>query len=711
MAEITRQGPESFALQGQAPQAVQQRAGFQPTMARASTAGIANFAPDLAGLEQSSKTMDALVKLGGSFLAPRIQQAAQEQFMEGVRKASTGQALKEIIDDQPWYAEIFGPSNAGNGARFYTTQTKIAEFVGETQRRMPELAQQGPEAARQYAFNALQQFMTGDAAADQIITKELTDKFQPLFAQHAKEHYVFKQKEAYNEQQGAWAGLGDNYEAFIRSGATGTQKPEDAEAAKASLFGDLVAFPGQLPDSHEAGITEFAIAQAAKGNYHTIKALKDSGILAQIKDGSRRASVERAIGANASLRIGQEVPAVAMEIARNSLNYQQNPQEYLDAIERINEEASKRSGVPRSDAEVIPSGRVDELLTAWLRNKDNVQARAALEAAQAAEEQAKVNFAQAGLANGTAQLMIANKLTTTAHVEQAGTKDFLAAQGDPAKMADVLVRSKDYKLQAAETFFAGTLAGGSQWSPAWESAVSVFKAAGDLTAVARYTSPDQRDKLTHYAQLTAPNANGEPGIPPAVAYTIVHGPGAKAPEIKDKPVGFDELIRKAVSAKYTGWFSDDLDESSLRVVEQMVSSQFSANRASAGSDAGAVAVALVEAEKAGLQRIGNSAVWSLDPRATPLNEVINEGSGDTGRALEAVMADIAKNTLKEGKFDHYRLYRTPDRNGKAELYFEGFQKGVRIGTVITSDRLKSKARSLVDTRPTVQPDNTLGASP
>lgn len=642
---------------------------------------------------QSDATMKALLGLGASALAPLVQEEAQRQFMVGVGKAMEGQALKEIVDEQPWYTQIFAPSNAATGARMYTKQAQVAKFVGDVQAKMPELVKQGSGEVQKYAYSALKGLMTGDAIADGIITQEVTEKFGPLFAQHAKGHYEHVQNEAYGAQQGAWGSLGKNFNEQAKAVVKDPMAQPALDAQFGNLLRDLSPFPGQPEDSYEKGMTEFLVGQAAAGNYHTIKRLRALGVVDGIKDGTRKATVERAINAGAQGAVAAAVPELAQDMAANYFNLSQDAPGFLAARAALNAKAAALTGV--DDAKIYADAATDNDLIAWMGRKQSAQGKIDTEAHAAANAQVLDALAEAALDNGNAKQLISDGVLKAETVSRAASRKMLTALSKgPVEIAKVLGSSTDYEMQSANTYFSNALNTREYNSNYGAAAEAVHLLQGKARgAVAKYISPDEMTKLEAYNTLIARDASGKPTMEPSVAYQIANNPIARAASsrLPVEVTGRNEAIRAAVKDKYTSWiFPNSVDKASLKMAERVTSGSMNA-LGSNTDDETAAAYALERAvSTSGLQQVGKRLLVAANPRDKPLHSLIGFGEGDTAAAFDSVMDEIAKG-VGASEFDDYQLIRLPDRDGRAQVHLDAYVDGKRVNTIITSDRLKDRA--------------------
>src|SRR5262245_48675219 len=121
---------DTFSIDPGSPVTPRQTAGEVAVMSNIQPSAVAQQIAPMAQVDTgiNGATVDALLKMGSDVLQPQIKAAAQQQFMEGVQRASTGEAVKDIVESQPWYTQVFGPSSAVAGARAYTVATQVAGF-------------------------------------------------------------------------------------------------------------------------------------------------------------------------------------------------------------------------------------------------------------------------------------------------------------------------------------------------------------------------------------------------------------------------------------------------------------------------------------------------------------------------------------------------------------------------------------------------------
>ena len=95
--------------------------------------GLGNMAND------NDPTLDLVMKVAGAVVGPALKKYQTEQYVAGMQRAASGAAVKDIVDEQPWYSRIFGDSDVVEGARAYTQQAKATETAMLMTENMQEL--------------------------------------------------------------------------------------------------------------------------------------------------------------------------------------------------------------------------------------------------------------------------------------------------------------------------------------------------------------------------------------------------------------------------------------------------------------------------------------------------------------------------------------------------------------------------------------------
>ena len=89
------------------------------------------------------KTFEAVIGFADKAFGEKLGEIKQEQFLRGMQQAASGEALTDIVNEQPWYSKVFGDSDVVEGARQYSALEKGAEFSTQLDQEMPELRKLG----------------------------------------------------------------------------------------------------------------------------------------------------------------------------------------------------------------------------------------------------------------------------------------------------------------------------------------------------------------------------------------------------------------------------------------------------------------------------------------------------------------------------------------------------------------------------------------
>lgn len=139
-------------------------------------------------------TFTALAQLGGDMLKPHIEAERQAAYMRGVQQASSKQAITEIVDEQPWYAKLFGSTSLVDGARAYTASTKASDMVSSIEADMPKLRHLDGAAFAEHTSKLMNSLHTGDAPTDMMITQQSLAVLPHIMKAQAKANILYKKE-------------------------------------------------------------------------------------------------------------------------------------------------------------------------------------------------------------------------------------------------------------------------------------------------------------------------------------------------------------------------------------------------------------------------------------------------------------------------------------------------------------------------------------
>lgn len=624
-----------------------------------------NIAPGLtagaAGVDDTNaKTFRVITDLASGVLAPKIKEAAQEQFISGVQRAMTGEALSEIVADQPWYSDIFAPSSALAGARAYTTQAAIAQWAGKMQEAMPNLAKVGPEELRSAAVGSLQGFLTGDANADALITAGVVEQMAPLFKQHAKAHYIHVQQQASAAQISAWEAEAVVYQGLAAAEANGigTVSAADKDAAKARLLASVGPFADQSDDSYERNIKTFLEGAASAGNFQVVRLFKEAGLYEKISP-DKRAELERTLAVQGRKALDKAIPKYAMEIAMLVNDMKQNPAGIVEKVQALNEKAAKATGI--TEAELIPPQQLDNIIGRVMLSQAEEDRQAANRKQPTPDVGPTIAHSLLFTAPGALDKAIDTGLVKKTDAERAGLQAWQEAQ-TPTDKARVLNARTLGAFDTIKSDFVNTLR-----SPEFQAGV------GQMAAV--YQGLAENVKPLYFSEADRAvmdrfNAQVRSGMPPEAAWTVTKTGHSITSHLLPDNLRDEasKLIREHVENENENFLGvNAVSDASLRTIEAATMRAYRSDRSNNPADV-AVKRAYAQARANGLDVQGRHAIINARVQDRPLATVVGEGVRATAEAFDALMEAKAK--AHGSDLENYTVVRSPDRGGQAMLWVE-----------------------------------------
>lgn len=639
------------------------------------------------GEREAAATMDVLFKLGKDTLMPLIQEEAQNQFMSGVRKAMEGQALKEIVDEQPWYTNIFGPNNAAEGARFYTAQTRIAQFQGDLQTKMPQFAEQGPEALQTYALEAMKAAKTGDPTADAIITKEFLGAVAPAFKQQAKESYIIQQKKANEAQTSAYTSSLRATDQLLRRPAVDDAEVADRATQIDNLIAGLSTPNGQRFGAQEDNLYNAVLANAAEGNVTVLGELKKRGVLA-VLPADKQDTLQRALVQGSLVALNRELPKYAVSKAQIEADQAAGVEAFVARRDALNKLFAKETGI--TEVELFPSATMDNSVRSIIDYNERARAQQAIKLGkELAARQEQVSALTAVDKGGLAE-QVSLGVFDAKTAQLALTARLNAAMADPEQQGLIAARNPGVESATLRETF-GQLNAQPEHTTGFERAYKVYKGlSANPQAIAQYLTAPQRKQMEDYDRLV------QAGTQPADAYQLaLRVPVRYDADIANDPSGArNKALLEAATAigQDSNWYNPfswgktELDTAGVRMLARAGQRAF----AFGGDPARNALSAISDAQKLGFQKYGTRGVLGLEPANPDLYTLLKRDTRDVDNGFEAVITDTAKG-LGIDKLDDYDIIRMPDSNKKARFLLSGVKPdGSRYTINFTSDDIVGK---------------------
>lgn len=234
---------------------------------------------------QPDPTMAALMKLGGSLLAPAVKREQEAQFMQGVVRASQEEAIKEIVDEQPWYSKLFGSTSLVDGARAQTSQSKAYSVMATMEADMANLRKLDSKAMAAYSQKLLADTAnTGDAATDQLIRSSVLQALPTTLKAQAKEHLRYQQ-EVFLDTRGSMVDAGakllQEIDKNLRNPDSTRELPDVLEVKR--QLTEAIARPDGVDEAtFNKEVVNRAAGQILQGNFAVHDFLKETGFVEKL---------------------------------------------------------------------------------------------------------------------------------------------------------------------------------------------------------------------------------------------------------------------------------------------------------------------------------------------------------------------------------------------------------------------------------------------
>lgn len=311
------------------------------------TGGGATFQP-LQRVEADSGTLDLLLQVGGAIMAPHIEKAQQEAYLQGATRVAQGESLRDIVDEQPWYARIFGPAASAQGARQAASIKQVDAFTNRLFELMPELAQLPMEEAAKRVNTELTEHLTGDPQTDMVIQQKMLESSGQFFRAHAKEHVKFVQQTMQSEVTGSIIEATKVIQNMGRQRAKGMISEDDWQLAQANAAAALMPLEGQTEDSYWSAVMAAATDAMVQGNFHIVSIMQESGLIDQMPVADRKKLLDnvRKYENITRERDGYwEYGAQIAQLRAAAATGQISPAQIGQEIDRLNMEFSATTGI------------------------------------------------------------------------------------------------------------------------------------------------------------------------------------------------------------------------------------------------------------------------------------------------------------------------------------------------------------------------------
>lgn len=384
--------------------------------------------------DNSNPTFDFLMKMGNQVLGKVVEQREQELFLQGAQRVAQGEALADIVEEQPWITKIFGESASVQGARTIAQITQIDKFNADLLGNMDELAAIGPEEIGGIVNQKMREHLTGDPTADAVIMQKMAETSGTFYTQHTKAHVKYVQMDMQSRVTDMMIGAAGGLQLQAKGRLEGTVSDKDWDTYKGQVAGQLMPLAGQTAESYWGAVEQSVIDALAQGNHHFVNVVTESGLLQEapselrVKLLGEKRKYEAITREEAGYSdFGPEIGVLKAQAAVGEIS----PQEVVRRVDELNNQFKVRYGIDsnvfsRDELSAMVTGNIKKL---YSRQEENLKARATA----ATDEDRQLRLATVLSAAGGNMAVYAG-LGTQAEVNNgvwAASQAIAAKGGDP----------------------------------------------------------------------------------------------------------------------------------------------------------------------------------------------------------------------------------------------------------------------------------------
>lgn len=237
---------------------------------------------------QEDATFNALMKIGQQVMQPLIEKRQNELFLQGAQRVAQGEALKDIVDEQPWYGEIFGPSASVQGARTVAQIAQVDKYNSALIGDMENLQKISPDEIGKVVNAKMTEFLTGDPVADAAIQQKMVEASGTFYNAHAKANYKYVQTTMQTQVTDMMVSSAGMIQNAARQRLQGTVSEKDWAQVEARAAAALQPIAGQSAESYWAAVEASAIDAMVQGNHHFVSLIEDAGLIAAMPVDQRK---------------------------------------------------------------------------------------------------------------------------------------------------------------------------------------------------------------------------------------------------------------------------------------------------------------------------------------------------------------------------------------------------------------------------------------
>lgn len=674
---------------------------------------------------EGAAVLDVFRRLGNDILAPRLEQARNDAFLTGMQRAAGGEAIKEIVNEQPWYSQVFGDTPVVEGARAFSSYARVQEEALAIENDMPNLRQRSPSEVQGILAQRLSAIQTGDRGTDSLVMQSMMKELPGIMKRHAKEHLGWQQDNYAKQWHNGVTTASNRFaatmarfnpdpsgkpEALLNGGEVGAVTDAgDVLEAKIAFVQSFVPTAGIPADTYDKLTTNTIGSLLSQGNLHAYYALDDAKLIDNLSPES--ASKLRLAADRAEGRARAEMPlAFIDELAKIKTLPALFDQDGID--EQLNERVAalnrKYNSITGAREPLLSGNTVAEL-------KNSIMEKQIAADRRIQESYAKVNDRRLDEATKQAEREVAARTTQSLMLEGGYIGDVPAdlrrevwrkLYSDPDRTKLMRARALQINQEGGrDTEGMGHIQTQARMSidsdnpNIWEQLYQtefkpLLESANGKDSVARVYFGDYAEKMAYYHSIRPANASDS-----AILAAFVQTQQPRRPDVSTDKKSLDQQVVKALAdvadnTYDSGWLtSDGVREADLGALRDRLIPAIKA-QGSSGDIKDRVKAALVNAKDKGLE-IGGGYYWDAGSGPKLLTALNNYGAGDVritiGKELnEAVRLGVESVVKATGMIEHKVVYH--NQGGTPRLLVMGIDEksGMTNAYPLTVDSIHAK---------------------
>lgn len=611
------------------------------------------------------RTLDTVLNIGQNVLGQKMKQAENQAFLTGVQRTMQGEALKDIVDEQPWYSKIFGPSSTVQGAQAYTQLAQVDKYTANIYGDMPRFAKMSPAEAGKEVTARMGQFLTGDEATDTAIQMKMVEQAGPFFKAQAKANFAYQQNTMKEAVSSSMVSAGDALQAAATQWASdGTSNQQDRNQVLSTAYAAMTPPVGIEPGAYWDAITDSVVVSMAKGNHYMAQAVfaqrpgpdgKPMGSLFDSMPVDKQKTLldardqyeAKTKAKEGSLEFGQKMGEIKGQMAIGSIS----PAQGIQMMETVNQQFRMKTGIDGDlyDKKDFATYIASDYKAVYAANQAALKARQeGSKAAQTLNEQTQST--RAAFMTGSASLALSNAIPRQVVDNTViGAMNTIAENGqDPLPLlvknfvGDGTGASGYVNEQLKNGMQSGIIASQAGYTPLLDQSVQAYDrlakvpGGGEATAQA-YFGSENSVKINNYKQYVAA------GQAPEVAWQASFGSPVNTIQTTPKAKIEKEILDKATSNNpgfFTTLFTGEqpLSKNNVGLMATEMAKQYDIFKSQIGmSDEAAMASAANQA-KQNIDVVGSYAYRKSSPDQKPINVLIGADPTAAGRAVNDFFA-------------------------------------------------------------------------